>query len=344
MNDHPVHPEGHQTYLVTQDVAQKVATFGTIGIKAPDPDDKFYDRLNQDLLDAVQSALQPSVNVRSIRMSDLASNVLAHAYSTRKSQGSLIVSTCREFAEPMKGVTLDINRLVDRGGNSLGIGSRPGTPPLSEQLRVIKSHAGDRPVVIIEDGIFSGGTVQYVVDQCRSSGIEVNQVIVGFRFASSQEKIDHLAEQGVEVAWLEEFGDLIDWVPDHDFLPMIPNCGRILGVSPFDQPTPYYSEEGAAYSMPYVFPFSPVEQWASIPEGAKRDLAKVCLSLSQQVYTKLNILNDREIRVEEVLSAPQPVTLPFKLGSRKSPAAGKQSVSSFLNELSHTVASDLYQA
>lgn len=343
MQDEIGHSQGHQTYLVTLDVAEKIASFETIGIKAPSSDDGFFQRIHADLISAVETALGPEVTVKVVRMSDLANDVLGHAYKTRKSEGSLIVSTCREFAEPMKGVTLDINRLVDRYGVSLGIGPRPGYPSIDEQLRIIKAHANNRPVVIVEDGIFSGGTVEFVVDRCSEAGIEVNQVVVGFRFPSSQDRIDVLAERGVEVSWLEEFGELLDWVPDHDFLPMVPNCGRILGVAPFDAPVPYYSHRGMAYSMPYVHPFSPVEDWAGVPEGSKRELAKACFSLTQQIYTKLDLINGYEIRIEEVVRAPQPVTLPIKVGGgRIVMPEPRQSVSAYLNELSHSFASSIH--
>ncbi|MEI7819206.1 MAG: phosphoribosyltransferase [bacterium] len=342
MNSSAEHIEGRRVFLVTQDVPQKLESFNTIGIKTPPVDDDFYFRLHKDLIASVQVAMGPDVEVRSFRMSDLANEVLSSAYQAHQTTGSLIVSTCHEFADPMKGVTLDINRLVDRDGKSLGIGPRPGAVSLTEQLEIIKSHAAGRSVVIVEDGIFSGTTVEYIVDKCRKAGIDVNRVIVGFRFASSQEKIDSLTEQGVEVSWVEEFGDLIDWVPDHDFLPMVPNCGRILGVNPFGEPVPYYSLEGAAYSMPYVFPFSPVEDWASIPEKAKRNLAKTCLSLSGMIYTKLNLMNKRDIRVDEVLAAPQPVTIPMRIGSKQTPRYSGQTVSEYINTLSHSVSTDLY--
>lgn len=344
MSGDPAHAGGRREFLVTLDIGEKVASFQNVGIKTPPADDPFFRRIQCDAVDALQEALGNDIPVRTVSMSDLAGEVLSHAYRARKTEGGLIVSTCREFAEPMKGVTLDINRMVDQSGKSLGIGPRPGADSIDEQLRVIKLHAQDRPVVIVEDGIFSGGTVQFIVDRCRQAGIEVSQVVVGFRFPGSQERIDTLMGMGVEVTWLEEFGDLVDWVPDHDFLPMVPNCGRILGVLPFGDPVPYYSPTRAAYSIPYLHPFSPVEDWASIPTATKRDLAKVCLSLSQQIYTKLDLMNDHKVRIEEVLAAPQPVTIPFRLDHGTPGFTRREAVGEFLNELSHAVAFDLYQA
>lgn len=154
--------------------------------------------------------------------------------------------------------------------------------------------------------------------------------------------IDDLSNRGVEVLCVEEFRDLLDWVPDHDFIPLIPNCGKVLGVSPFGEPTPYYSEESVAYSMPYVHPFCDVEHWASIPTSKKYDLAKKCLGISSQLQTHLNILNGREIILSELTRASQPVTIPVKIGERIQPRIGNISAISFLNEIRHSVAFDIY--
>jgi hypothetical protein len=342
MSDDSGHTRGDQTYLVTLDSGEKISSFKTVGVNTPSFDDNFYGQIQSDLISAVKTALGPNVTVETVRMAELSKDVLGLAYTKCKTNESIIVSTCREFAEPMKGITLDINRLVDINGETIGIGPRPGCDTIADQLDKIKYHASGKPVVLVEDGIFSGGTVQYVVNSLQSVGVVVSHVIVGFVFPSSEANIDKLRATGIEVAWLKEFEELLDWVPDHDFLPLVPNCGKVIGVKPFGLPTPYYSSEGLGYSVPYVYPFAPVESWASVPEDSKRDLAKKCISLSQQIYTKLDILNDHKIKLKEIAVAPQPVTVPVRLGESKMGSVGSIYVTEFLNDLSHSVATSLY--
>lgn len=342
MSDDSGHTKSHQTYLVTLDAGDKISSYKTVGVNAPSSSDTFYGQIQDDLISAVQLALGPNVNVETVRMAELSKEVLGLGYTKCKTNESIIVSTCREFAEPMKGITLDINRLVDINGETIGIGPRPGCDTIADQIAKIKYHANGKPVVLVEDGIFSGGTVQYVVNSLQAVGVRVSHVIVGFVFPSSEENIDKLRASGIEVAWLQEFEELLDWVPDHDFLPLVPNCGKVIGVKPFGLPTPYYSSEGLAYSVPYVYPFAPVVTWASVPEDSKRDLAKKCIALSQQIYTKLDILNDRKIKLKEVAVAPQPVTVPIRLGESKMSSVGNSFASEFLNDLSHSIATSLY--
>jgi len=342
MSDDSGHTKRHQTYLVTLDAGDKVSSYKTVGVKTPSSGDDFYTRIQEDLISSVQLALGPNVSVETVRMAELSKDVLGLAYTKCKTADSIIVSTCREFAEPMKGITLDINRLVDINGETIGIGPRPGCDTIADQIGKIKYHANGKPVVLVEDGIFSGGTVQYVVSTLQSVGVKVSHVIVGFVFPSSEANIEKLRADGIDVAWLQEFEELLDWVPDHDFLPLVPNCGKVIGVKPFGLATPYYSSEGLAYSVPYVYPFAPVESWASVPEDSKRDLAKKCISLSQQIYTKLDILNDRKIKLKEVAVAPQPVTIPTRLGESKMVSIGNSYASDFLKDLSHSIATSLY--
>ena len=276
-------------------------------------------------------------------MSELSKDVLGLAKDICGLSQGTVVSTCREFTDIVKGTTLDINRLVDFDGNTIGIGPRPGCGSIAEQVADIKYASRGKPIVIVEDGVFSGGTMRYAVETLKKAGVEVSNVIVGFIFPSSSENIDWLEKNGVKVSWLMEFGELIDWVPDHDFLPLVPNCGKVIGVSPFGEPVPYYDREGLAFSVPYVFPFGPVGPWASIPEENKRALAKKCLSLSLQVYSKLDTLNGRKIKLKELAGAPQPATIPVKIGQRNAASYAEKSVTDFLNDLTHSVASELYR-
>jgi hypothetical protein len=344
MSDSSGHTKSRQTYLVTLDAEEKISSFKTVGINTPSADDNFYRQIQQDLVDSIQEALGPDVKIETVRMSELSREVLGLAYSKCKTNESLIVSTCHEFAEPMKGITLDINRLVDVHGNTIGIGPRPGCDSIADQIKMIKYHASGKPVVLVEDGIFSGGTVQFVVESLKKEGVLVSHVVVGFVFPSSQANIDRLNSIGVEVSWLQEFEELLDWVPDHDFFPLVPNCGKVIGVAPFGLPTPFYSFEKLAYSIPYVYPFAPVESWASIPDTSKRELARKCIALSQQIYTKINILNDRKIKIKEVAAAPQPVTIPVLIGQSEMVKDADKFASEFLNDLSHSVATKLYSS
>jgi hypothetical protein len=344
MSDDSGHTKSHQTYLVTLDAGDKISSYKTVGVNAPSPGDEFYTQIQDDLIEAIREAMGSNVDVETVRMSELSKDVLGLAYNKCKMADSVIVSTCREFAEPMKGITLDINRLVDIDGNTIGIGPRPGCDSIADQIEKIKYNADGKSVVLVEDGIFSGGTVQYVVNSLKAVGVEVSHVIVGFVFPSSEANIEKLRSDGIEVSWLREFGELLDWVPDHDFLPLVPNCGKVIGVSPFRMPTPYYSSEGLAYSVPYVFPFAPVASWASVPEVSKRVLARKCIALSQQIYTKINIINDRKIRLKEVAAAPQPVTIPIRLGESNMGPAASKFASEFLNDLAHAIATSLYSS
>jgi hypothetical protein len=339
---HHHHHTSSKNFLVTLDLSEKISSLQTIGIKAPSEESGFIAGIQSELITALEEAFTGIANVVTIKMSDLAKDVLAHAYMSTATSDSLIVSTCHEFAEPVKGVTLEINRLIDHNGNTIGIGPRPGCPSLDDQLMLIKAHANGKPIVIVEDGIFTGSTARYVFELLNSAGITVSDIIVGFKFDNSSETVDYITSLGVNVEWLKEFDNLLDWIPDHDFLPMAPNNGLVIGSKTFGFPEPYYSRGGACYSVPYVFPFAPVDRWASIPTGAEVSLARKCLALSTRLYSTLDRYNNGKISIGEVIKAPQPVTIPVELGSKPLQWSKTEPVSSYLNRISRDKVFKLY--
>jgi hypothetical protein len=334
----------HSNYVITHDIGEKIAAFRRIGIKTPDPDDPFFTELGDELRNQLQHALGPDVTVRSVGMRNLADDILADAYAENQKRDSLIISTCPEIAEPMHGVTLDVNRMVDIEGASIGLGPRPGRPPLSEQLDLIKFRCQGRPVTLVEDGIFSGTTLEFIANLFESKGITIDSVIAGFSFSKARPMIDELEQRGITVHCVEEFGDMLDWVPDHDFYPLVPNCGLVLGTDVVAQPSPFYSDEGACFSIPYVKPLGLMAKWASVPEDCEDSLSKFCLASAARIYTQLGILNDGDIPLKSLIRSTQPVCLPIQLGAHELPRVGNSTAREFLNDLTHHCNLSLYNS
>ena len=331
-------------YVITHDIGEKIAAYRRVGILTPDPDDSFFAEISDELRKQLQHALGPDVTVKSIRMRDLADDILGNAYAANQKRDSLIISTCPEIAEPMHGVTLDVNRMVNVWGDSIGLGPRPGRPPLNEQLDLIKFRCQGRPVTLVEDGIFSGTTLEFIANLFQSKGIAIDSIIAGFTFNKARPMIEKLEERGIAIHCVEQFGDIIDWVPDHDFYPLVPNCGLVLGVDVVGQPTPFYSDEGACFSIPYVKPLGKMSKWASIPEDREDDFSKFCLAMSSSIYTKLDILNKGDIPLRSLINARQPVCLPIQVGDTELPRVNGDTARKFLNDLTHRCNLSLYNS
>lgn len=334
--DDPAH--GHQTYLLTCDLGKKVETFRHLGIKTPDPNGSFFSELQDELKTALQKSLPSNVVVKEIDITTLADDILGEAYTHKGIQdGSLIVSSCAELADPMKGMTLEINRLVNFDGVSIGLGPRPGYPPINDQLARISKVASGRPIILIEDGMWSGTTMRFIIEQFKISKLNIQTIIVGFMFPEATEIVEWIESEGIKVVSIREFDNLYDWVPDHDFFPFVPNCGRVVGVDTPIGPQPYYDHNGTTYSVPYFRPFSPMDKWASIPPENMSKLSLTCFALCSKLLFKLAQMNEYDILVREITKGANKASMPHLIG-RGGIADPNQSLKSILHDIEHNVA------
>ena len=245
-------------------------------------------------------------------MRDVADGIIGEI-SRLHGEDAFIVSTCPEIAYPARGATIEVNRLVDSYGNALGLGPRPGHGPLSQQFKRIvheSKQSGSKGIVVAEDGMFMGKTMMYVVSELIKAGAEAPSVVAGFTF--SDEPIKALSDIGVQVDVVQDFRPILDWVPDRDFMPFIPGCGKVLGVK-VKNLTPFYDHQHATFCVPYIAPFGPVSGWASIAEEAVNSFSTECLNLTLQVFGELEKLNGRKINIGDILQSRQRVGIPISL-------------------------------
>ncbi len=324
-------PSGHPTYLITNDLGEKVEYLRHTGLITPDPHSTFFTDVQSDLQRAVDQATPANVTVRSVKMNDLADDVLARALTFAKDD-TLIVSTCPEIANPVRGFTLQVNRLVDFDGNSIGLGPRPGNPSIRDQILAIKNKAGGMPIIIVEDGIFSGETMLFVIDQLRAHNVKVSAMIVGFTFPSSAATVQKIKEAGIDFVSIEEFQNLFDWVPDHDFFPFVPSNGKVVGIPVKQGYLPFYSYDQASYSVPYLYGFCPINKWASIDDEPAKALTTFCIRATVDLYREIERSNGRTIMISDLIHAKQRVSIPVSVWQQHLPHSDV-SVISYLSEV-----------
>lgn len=308
MSNHP----SKGSYLLTEDLGEKVTGFRHVGLKTPGASDTFFDDIQQRLAEALERALGENHPVIRLKMRDIADGIIGEI-SRIYGEDVFIVSTCPEIAYPARGATIEVNRLVDNYGKALGLGSRPGHVPLSQQFKRIayeSKRSGAKNLVIAEDGMFMGETMMHVVSELIKAGVQAPSVVVGFTF--SDDSIKSLLDIGVQVDVVQDFRPILDWVPDHDFMPFIPGCGKVLGVEVRNL-SPFYDHQHATFCVPYIAPFGPVTRWASIPEEKVNSFSAECIGLTLQVFTELERLNRKDIAIGDILQSRQRVGIPISL-------------------------------
>lgn len=159
---------------------------------------------------------------------------------------------------------------------------------------------------------------EYYRNLDHNAQLKVNLVGVaaGFRFAYEDNR--QLDDFGVTIQVVNDHDSLFEWVPDHDFLPFVPGCGKVLGVELGGEHYPHYNHEHASFSVPYVMPFGPVAQWASIPKDQVSNFSSTCLKLTQALFLELERINGKEIVISDIIHSRQRVSIPVSVDTDSS--------------------------
>ena len=320
----------HGTYVVTYDVASRLQAFRPKTLTIPRPNDQLFERFHMSLYQKVQQAL-PGITIDTIEMSELRRKIWEQVESRVTNLGQqAVLSTCHEIADSSpksEGLLLNINRLFNTDGQLIGHGPRPGFRPLDKKFDDLAKKIAGRSVVLIEDGAFSGGTLRFVLHELNSRGITVTAIIIGFCSTRAGFVLGQVF-QG-ELVIVHPIENLLDWIPDHDLIPFIPNCGRVLGEASIQGFMPVRSAKGFSRAYPYILPFGKIEEWASLPIEGARDLSRLCLETSIELFDRVS----PKMTIGELLGANPRVSMPIEIGAHEVLPALDTEIVSFLEQV-----------
>lgn len=324
------HSTRHGTYVVTYDVASRLQAFRSKTLTIPRPDDQLFERFHMSLFQKIQQAL-PGINIDTIEMSELRRKIWEQVNARVTNLGQQVVlSTCQEIADSnpkSEGLLLNINRLFNTDGQLIGHGPRPGFEPLAKQYDDLAQRVAGRSVVLIEDGAFSGGTLRSVLHELNSRGITVTAIVIGFCCTRAKFVLGSFFKG--ELVVVHPIENLLDWIPDHDLIPFIPNCGRVLGEPVAHSFMPVRSSGGFSYAYPYILPFGKIEEWASLPMEGAQDLSRLCLDTSIEIFSRVGLT----MTIGELLRANPRVSIPIEIGADLAEVALDTEVVSCLKQL-----------
>jgi len=284
----------HQTYLLTCDVPELLKSFEAIGL-----------RTNAELALALDTRLHERLcrifgdNVVVLPMCDLRQSIQQLLSSVHKNVNGIVVTN--RLLHPHEATPcLEINRLVDESGETIGLGSRPWHDHPKEQIAKIAALYGQGPIVILEDGSWSGHTVAQLAMDFRAHGVEVSDIICGILFQKGHQCILESGYRGrIHFASYYPDDSCKDWMPDHDFFPFLPSSGKVLGKRSNDGHQPV-RENSSSVSFPYIRPYGDPVSWASIPEGDAKWFSEECLADTIGFFEDMESINGVRITLEMV--------------------------------------------
>jgi len=188
--------------------------------------------------------------------------------------------------------TIQVNRMVDGAGNDAGLGSRPGTLPLQDQLESLRNN-GLTEIVLVDDVVYSGHQMAQIIGQLKKVGIRVVRVLAGISIGMGESL---LSGMGVDIAAVYSIPEVVDEICQRDFLPGVPRSGRTLAGS-------------GNVGMPYILPFGNPGKWASIPEGQQQKFSRECIELAIRLFEGIEEMSGRLVLCSDlsrpVFSLPQ---------------------------------------
>jgi len=310
----------HRSYVVSYDMASLMQAFKWTRIKVPSENDPMFASFQKGLTEMIWQSL-PGVQVHSVILSDLRSMLWDEMRNL--ADGHAIVSTRHEVSEKsrlasssVKGekCVLNINRLFDIGGNMIGYGPRPGFPSLETQFSEIRRIIGKKPVILIEDGSVSGGTIIFILKKLKEMSITVSEVVIGFSCFRADTALE--VEFDGNPVIVHQIGDVIDWLPDHDLVPFTPNCGRVFGKKTSYRIMPAVSEDGITFAYPYILHFGKMPEWSSLTPEACLKISRYCLEWGIELWESIGSLNGRKITVGELAGICPRISIPIEVGRR----------------------------
>ncbi|HLD28610.1 MAG TPA: hypothetical protein VJB67_03265 [Patescibacteria group bacterium] len=325
----------HRTYILTFDLGPKIRLLRTEGLKTPDQNDPFFLELKDEIERRIQGFF-PDATIKSVTTEDLADEIMSQAVHQKTLlREAEIVSTCLELAILRRGHSIEINRIVDQAGQIIGLGPRPSYPCLDEQIHSINAVSNSRPLVLVEDGSFTGSTLIHILDKLEGQRMSVAAIVIGFAFPKALEAVQARFEG--EVVVVEPMEEFIDWMPDHDFFPFTPNCGRVLGMSWNGTNLPFYTHNGASYAVPYLIPFCPMTRWTSIPEDYIYDFSMFCLQQTLKLFELIGRLSGEPVTIGQLMDVRPKISIPVPIGGSGLPRLNARVVD-FLSDVCHELA------
>jgi len=179
----------------------------------------------------------------------------------------------------IKGLKIGVSRIFDREGkHQLRIGNRPGYSGVEAQIAKLPKGT---PLAVIEDDMFSGGTMRELLGRLKSAGVVISEVIVGYQVGMAQE-LDGVPVRAVYRHPPEQVPNLCD---PRDFLMGSRDGGLVV------------ENAGKLYRVPYITPLIDGQARTGI---SSTGFWKKVIDLNSATYTEMSRLAYRPLLVRDL--------------------------------------------
>lgn len=304
----PHHESGHSHFLITEDIFPLMQEWGrkrnfTV------PDVKWFarnhQRLQLKLLEMLNHNGQVAV-VDSFPYYYIIREMLPMIY---KFVGNSVDLGCAVSLDnvytpnlSMGGAyPIQLTRAVDIQGRDIGRVVRPFAQRLEDQVsEFISSLDGGRKLIVIDDGIWTGGTIRETCRILSDRGLEVVAVVVGIRIQKKGISFDLYTPIHAVQVYREDSRPVLDWVCERDFFPGVPFGGRTV----VDNSLPgRFLQKKITAGAYYIEKPEWLKDWASI-EDLDYKFSNFCVTRSIELFEKIEELSGRPVLFGDLTRVP----------------------------------------
>ncbi len=225
----------------------------------------------------------PDLDVEILNLSELQSELVEMINEKVDLTKNFIVSIEDEWIG-IDGYKLEMCRAQMRDGSNAGYCPRPGHMPLNDQYAEIVRRCADKDIILMDDGLFSGNTIQEIILQLKERGKENFSVYVQ---VATKDAIDAFHSAGIEVYCVRSLDIPKDWVCERDLRFGIARTGKPI-VNGNNDPMKIEREGIIAYfCKPYPLPTGDLGSSASIPPEYVTDLSRFILDWHIELFDQL---------------------------------------------------------
>lgn len=196
---------------------------------------------------------------------------------------------------------LDVNRITNLNTRDIDHTSRPSTLSVDEQIQNIVKKVTSYHIIVIDDGIWTGDSMRWILNRLKGAGLIVEAVVVGVHIKQSGHQVDHSIPVG-RVRAVQTYSDtrpVLDWVCERDFFVGTPLGGRTITDHKHDSGLQDWQSAGAFYSTNESW----LKDWASINNNP-RQFMNFCVDRSIAMFAEIGELSRQPIYMHHLERFP----------------------------------------
>ncbi|PIR92705.1 hypothetical protein COU01_00330 [Candidatus Falkowbacteria bacterium CG10_big_fil_rev_8_21_14_0_10_44_15] len=306
------HESGHQHYIISEDLYPLMQTWSE-KTQFIVPDKEWFARNHQYLREAVNKVLNTGTKIYIIDSQPYhyivsALQPMIYDFMGKEIDFDSVISLDKVYplALSCKVFSLHITRGIDGHGRDLGRQVYPHTPPLETQISNFqKTVSGfNYNVVVVDDGMWTGNTMQWALQTLREHHYTVVGVVVGLCIRK-RGKVTDLELPHHKICAVQTYESdnrpVLDWVCERDFFPGIPFGGRTV----FDNQLSsiFLPEQRKTIGAFYTEDPQWLQEWASIKD-MNGEFRIFCIHRAISLFLEIERLSGRKVYLGDLDRIP----------------------------------------